>query len=47
MTRIERLKKEIAKARGYLNDPGKRESAMEVIWALELRLNDRLNRVAA
>jgi len=47
MTRIETLQKEIARARAYLSDPGKRESAREVIRALEVLLNGRLNRVAA
>ena len=47
MPRIKTLKKEIDKAKAYLTDPGKRESAEEVIKSLELRLNDRLNGVAA
>jgi len=44
--RISTLKYEIAKAKIYLSDPEKRESAKKVIDALELRLNNRLNRVA-
>ena len=49
MPRIETLKKLIAEAEAYLDDPapGKRKAAREIIGALELRLNDRLNGVAA
>ena len=43
MTRTETLKKLIAEAETYLNDPepGKRKAAEEIIGVLELRLNDR------
>jgi len=43
MTRTETLKKLIAEAEKYLNDPepGKRKAAEEIIAVLELRLNDR------
>ena len=49
MPRIETLKKLIAEAEAYLDDPdlGKRKAAVEIIAVLELRLNDRLNGVAA
>ena len=47
--RIETLRKLIAEAEKYLDDPdpGKRKAAVEIIAVLELRLNDRLNGVAA
>jgi len=41
--RISTLKNEIAKAKIYLSDPAKKESAKEVIAALELRFNARRN----
>jgi len=41
--RIATLKNEITKAKIYLSDPAKKESAKEVIAALESRLNDRVN----
>ena len=40
--RISTLKNEITKAKAYLGDPDKRESAKDVIAALESRLNDRV-----
>lgn len=47
MPRIDTLRKLIAEAEAYLDDPepGKRKAAVEIIAVLELRLNDRLNRV--
>ena len=44
MPRIETLKKLIAEAEKYLDDPdkGKRKAAEEIIGVLELRLNDRV-----
>ena len=49
MDRIETLKKLISEAEAYLDDPnpGKRKAAEEIIGVLELRLNGRLNGVAA
>jgi len=44
--RIATLKSEITKAKAYLSDPEKRESAKEVIDALELRLDARRNQAA-